>query len=267
VEWTSDQETQARDIVTRQAQESVLDEHKQEVLQQDPSMHWDAFYTLNQTKFFKDRKWLPIEFPELYVPTTEHSKRVVFEIGCGVGNTIFPLLDTNTDPHLMVYGSDFSSTAIDLVKASGKYDETRCKAFVWDVTNPSLPEQVLPGSVDVIVLIFVLSALKPQDRQQAIHHIHTLLKPGGVVLFRDYGRYDLAQLRFKPKRLLSDNFYMRGDSTLVYFFTTEEIAQLFGAFDIQQNTVDRRLLVNRQRQLKMYRQWLQGKFIKSLQIQ
>ncbi|KIJ21089.1 hypothetical protein PAXINDRAFT_6869 [Paxillus involutus ATCC 200175] len=51
--------------------------------------------------------------------------------------------------------------------------------------------------------------------------------PDGVALVRDYGRYDLTQLRFKSGRLLDDNFDIRGDKTWVYFFESDEPALMF----------------------------------------
>ncbi|XP_035252850.1 tRNA N(3)-methylcytidine methyltransferase METTL2 [Anguilla anguilla] len=197
-------------------------------------------------------------------PGSSSSYRIL-EVGCGVGNTVFPILKTNNDPGLFVYCCDFSSTAVDLVKSNAEYDPARCFAFVHDLSEETAPFPVPPGSLDVIVLIFVLSALHPDKMQASIRRLAELLKPGGVLLLRDYGRYDMAQLRFKKGRCLSENFYVRGDGTRVFFFTQDELHDMFTLAGLEkvQNLVDRRLQVNRGKQLTMYRVWIQCKYRKA----
>eukprot|EP01100_Stratorugosa_tubuloviscum_P002056 TRINITY_DN146_c0_g1_i6.p1 TRINITY_DN146_c0_g1~~TRINITY_DN146_c0_g1_i6.p1 ORF type:complete len:126 (-),score=41.40 TRINITY_DN146_c0_g1_i6:635-1012(-) len=73
---------------------------------------WDKYYRSNTTKSFKDRHWLLREFNELLDFTISPVK--ILEVGCGVGNSLFPLL--NQTEHLYFYSFDFSTRAIDFFK-------------------------------------------------------------------------------------------------------------------------------------------------------
>ncbi|CEL11693.1 hypothetical protein ASPCAL14792 [Aspergillus calidoustus] len=267
----------------------------------DPAKWWNLFYKNNTANFFKDRKWLQQEFPVLaQVAQKDAGKKVVLEVGAGAGNTAFPLIRNNENPELMVHACDFSKTAVQVMRDSEYYNPSCITADVWDVSarpdeeSNGLPPGLTEGSVDVVILIFIFSALAPDQWEQAIRNVYRVLKPGGQVLFRDYGRGDLAQVRFKKNRYLAENFYVRGDGTRVFFFDRDELEQMWGqwtpekglpelkpkeettkeatpdstekekegVFDILNLAVDRRLVVNRQRKLKMYRAWIQGHFVK-----
>lgn len=226
--------------------------------------HWDEFYMNHDHKFFKDRKWINIEFPEIFKLCDENAGHaVICDVGCAVGNTVFPILRQNHNPHLYIHALDFSAQAIRVLKKQEEYNSTLVDARVWDMADSQgPPSHIAPGSVDLVLLIFAFSALSPPQWQQAVANILSMLKPGGQVLFRDYGRFDLTQLRLKANRLLQPNFYIRGDKTRMYYFTNEELNELFTDFDITQNAIDKRMLVNRKEGKKMYRAWVQLKATK-----
>ncbi|CCF50731.1 hypothetical protein NDA10_005960 [Ustilago hordei] len=296
---------QIAETLARQA-ETKLSLEEAEEFHSKPAGYWNAFYSSHENRFFKDRKWLHLEFPELVQATLEGAgEKTVLEVGCGAGNTVLPLLEINKNPKLSIHACDYSSEAVSVVRSQPLYSDppagAYCLSSVWDLSSPTqLPEGLKEGSVDIVVLIFVFSALHPREWQQAVQNIRTLLKPGGMVLFRDYGRYDLPQLRFKKRRMLQDNFYLRGDGTRVYFFQPEELFEIFNAepqntttktaedggegeeevkevvekvevkeveeenkdydFGTTQIAIDRRCIVNRKELKTMYRNWVQAKF-------
>jgi len=284
VEWDDEMKQEAMTKVQKNSRVVVEPEVK-ELYEAQAANYWDQFYGVHKNKFFKQRNWLLNEFPDLQSPQSqsesqnsqvknvgseaesypgENSSFRVLEVGCGNGSTVFPLLAANKDPNLFVYCCDFSPAAVQVVQTSPDLEPTRCLPFVWDVTSsvPSLPFP--PSSLRVITLIFVLSAISPDKYDQVMVNLNRILEPGGCILFRDYGLHDMVQLRIPEGRCISHNFYARGDGTRVFFFQEDEVSELFRRHGFEQEKlfIDRRLQVNRSKGIKMYRIWIQGKFIK-----
>ncbi|XP_043822182.1 tRNA N(3)-methylcytidine methyltransferase METTL6 isoform X2 [Dromiciops gliroides] len=196
----------------------VVSAFKQAKLEKEAQKNWDLFYKRNSTNFFKDRHWTTREFEELRsCREFDDQKLTLLEAGCGVGNCLFPLLEE--DPNIFAYACDFSPRAVEYVKKNPLYDSERCKVFHCDLTQDDLLEYVPAASVDVVTLIFVLSAVHPDKMHLVLQNVYKVLKPGKCVLFRDYGLNDHAMLRFKAGNKLGENFYVRQDGTRAYFFT------------------------------------------------
>ena len=57
---------------------------------------------------------------------------VLLEAGCGVGNTIFPLLRNPLLKNLFVYGFDISETAVKLTRENELYDQNRYFKYFFE---------------------------------------------------------------------------------------------------------------------------------------
>jgi len=111
--------------------------------------------------------------------------------------------------------------------------------------------------MDLISLVFVLSALDPSNFALAFQNVSRLLKPGGLVVLRDYGLDDMAMFR-------SDRHYVRHDGTMTYFFTTDEISILASqaGLDVESNEYISRRTVNIKEKIDVSRVFIQTKMRK-----
>ena len=123
--------SEEKEKLTKQ-DESIASGFKCLKLETEAQKNWDLFYKRNETRFFRDRHWTSREF-ELLVDIPEGSSKNLLEVGCGVGNFLFPLLEQNAG--LYVYACDFSSRAVELVKKDARFTDSRMKVFTCDITK------------------------------------------------------------------------------------------------------------------------------------
>ncbi|KAL2539116.1 S-adenosyl-L-methionine-dependent methyltransferase superfamily protein [Abeliophyllum distichum] len=225
---------------------------------------WDKFYKRHQNKFFKDRHYLEKDWGKYFSDTDDDvNAKVLLEVGCGAGNSIFPLIAAY--PKLFVHACDFSSQAVTLVKSHSNFTEDRINVFLCDAANDDLAETVLPSSVDVVTLIFMLSAVSPNKMLLVVQNLKKVLKPNGHILLRDYAVGDSAQVNLENKnQMISDNFYFRGDGTCSFYFSEDFLSSLFvrAGFNMVDINTYCRQMENRLHNITVQRRWIRAIFSK-----
>lgn len=121
----------------------------------------------------------------------------LMEVGCGVGNTIFPLLKLGL-PNLFIFGLDISNTAIEITQKNSLYTAERylnienfdkcgrVRTFVCDVKKDEILE-IAEGKIDFCTMIFFLSAFMPNDLEGVVRKIDKKIKKGySLILVFDF---------------------------------------------------------------------------------
>ena len=244
--WTEDDEKQAQKLL-----QSASDKCRIESSNVDDAS-WERFYRCHTTNFFQDRHYLTSDF-EFETPET------LVEIGCGVGNAMLPLLEGGWT----CYGMDLSSTAIDLLRKDERFLSAGDRT---DAVVGNLVETVPPFTGTVVSLLFCLSAIAPGQQRQAMLHAAAAVRLGGVLIFRDYGRYDQAQLQLGQQRekCLEDNFYRKHDGTCCYYFDLDDVRSLVeeAGLEVLELRYMRRRCTNRATNQVRRRVWVHGRFQK-----
>jgi hypothetical protein len=110
VEWTEEQQKESE--ARLQMQGKGLGDFWRNKYIKETGAYWHEFYKRNADHFYKDRHYLHIVFPELGSDSIEQIK--LLEVGCGVGNAIFPLMDLNK--RLSVSAIDHAKSAIQILR-------------------------------------------------------------------------------------------------------------------------------------------------------
>ena len=109
-----------------------------------------------------------------------------------------------------------------------------------------------------------MSAISTDKHLFVLKSINDVLKPGGLVLFRDYAIYDEAELRFNGNRRVTEHMFARQDGTLAFFFEKHGLIKCFqeSGFEVVDCVYVKKEMSNVKKHLNAERLFLQGRFRK-----
>ncbi len=171
-------------------------------------MGWQTDYELRGPRW-AGRSYLLPEMP---------AGNLILETGCGNGKTLSSL-----GPD--VVGIDISPTAVKLAGSS---------ALVGDIRFLPFKDEIF----DIIICWHVLGHLSYAERKTAADEMLRVLKPEGVLHFKDFSRNDF---RYGKGTEVEPSSFLRGDGIVTHYFEPEELISLFGPSVISTASWDLRI--------------------------
>ncbi|KPA78096.1 hypothetical protein ABB37_06289 [Leptomonas pyrrhocoris] len=231
-----------------------------------PAKPWESHF-LSSKHHFPLKNYVTHAFPLLRNFVKEADVEAwILECGCGTGSTLLPIMRECTNRNVHFVGFDISVSALthfsDHEIAKGYIERQKLTLFPLAIGSQSInAETELPDSAakrqrldnneelvadtlakvnksrknqkfDVVFLIFVLSALPSVNKMVlALKQLKQVMKPGGILFFRDYALPDHNFFRFLAKmdNKVGDVAFAKGDNTTQAFFHREFTTQLFAA--------------------------------------
>ncbi|CAJ1024787.1 putative Methyltransferase domain containing protein [Leishmania utingensis] len=235
-------------------------------LEEVPVKPWETHFSASKYHF-PLKNYILHAFPLLRTVLSRQDQPVwLLECGCGTGSTLLPIMSECTSLNVNFVGFDISPSALSHFKSHGIAQDYLQRnqlklftlaigsaAYVADVDTMvptmkrprtddgvNLVVDALAGAdkslrdqkFDAIFLIFVLSALPTVEKMvSAIKQLKRVLKPDGILLFRDYALPDHNFFRFLSKvdNRLEEIAFVKGDCTTQVFFHREFVTKLFAS--------------------------------------
>ncbi|XP_024525468.1 methyltransferase-like protein [Selaginella moellendorffii] len=192
---------------------------EEEVVYYSKDFDWNDLH--EEVESAQERRYLLKEFPELGRSNQEFT---ALEVGCGAGSSAIPILRFDVVCYSLllkdvfcsratttarVYACDLSEAAVSLTnkmgdKALNEQATSRLRTFVCDPSCEALPAWLACDACRASdfgiksFLIFALSALADLDQMSnLLKECCSVLRPGGMLLFRDYGMLFLREVELE----------------------------------------------------------------------
>jgi len=170
---------------------------------------WDADYRT------RGRLWGGNPAP---LPTLPSGSRVL-ELGCGNGKNLPGMNESAWE----VLALDCSMKALQL-----------CRPVVHDagrvhfVAADAIFLPFMDSTIDAVFSLHVAGHLPETGRSQLAGEILRVLKPGGQVIFRDFG---IEDFRCGKGVMTEPGTFRRGTGSFTHYFSADEVTRLFSTFN------------------------------------